>query len=93
MPTKSGREVVANRALARDMRLMARRLLWTPATAWVISHDAAVRHRATVREEEAAIDLSRSNLSHRLADHAGRRERSRSMIAEAAIASFPVTRR
>lgn len=26
----------------------------------VVSHDAAVRHRATVREEEAAIDLSRS---------------------------------
>ncbi|HRN83199.1 MAG TPA: CopG family transcriptional regulator [Hyphomicrobium sp.] len=28
------------------------------------------------------------DVSHRLADHAGRREQSRSMIAEAAIASF-----
>ena len=39
------------------------------------------------RKKRLSIYLD-PNLSHRLADHAGRREQSRSMIAEAAIASF-----
>ena len=39
------------------------------------------------RKQRLSIYLD-PDLSHRLADHAGRREQSRSMIAEAAIASF-----
>lgn len=46
--------------------------------------DKAVR---SDRKKRLSIYLDR-DLSHRLADHAGRREQSRSMIAEAAIASF-----